>query len=232
MTEETSEINEFEINELYYNDLEEAKIDMEILKENGYKVNFRKIPIHDEAIEEDKDGYTLQISSDKSFTEVYNLIQQVKKQREKESYHHLFEERVSKMLNKDFFIISEEDIKKIIQEEFNYPDYNTKELQVLLKKMATTKDPLIIKGERDEEDWSISWEVWYFTTPSQLKIIFRDYIKDYPRLVFKYNYTASKKSGKGLIGNMKISLGQCISLLRNYNSHFINNQIKGENESE
>lgn len=151
-------------------------------------------------------------------------IKQIKEQ--EEAFNYLFNKRITEMLNKDFFLLSKEDMKKIIEFEFEYPDYNTKELNFLLNKMAFTKDPLIIKGKKEEQDWKISWDVMYFTSPTQLKIIFRDYIKDYPQLILNYNYVS--ETGRAIMGNTKISIGQCVSLLRNYNSSFINNKENKE----
>lgn len=206
-----------EINEFGYNDLEEAKEDLEILKEKGYNISFKEL-----SGDGDDWKYILEIYSNESFTEIYQLLERIKKERGDESFNTLFSKRLSEMLNKEFFLISKKDITKIVKEEFKYPDYNTEELRTLLNKMAITKEPLIIKGEKDEHDWKMSWQVRYFTSPTQLKILFRDIIHDYPQLLLNYNYTI-KKSGKGIIGNKKISLGQCVSLLKNYNSQFIDN---------
>lgn len=215
MTEQVKEGKAIEINEFGYNDFEDAKEDMEILKEKGYNISLKKLDG-----DEDDWKYMLEIYSNETFTEIYQLLEKIKKEREDESFTNLFNERLIEMLNKDFFIISEKDISKIVKEEFEYPNYDTKELRFLLSKMAFTKELVIMKGKRDEQDWKISWQVRYFTSPKQFKILFRDFLKDYPQLILHYNYTI-KESGKGVIGEKKISLGQCVSLLKNYNSFFV-----------
>jgi len=211
MAEQVKEVNEFG-----YSNLKELNEDMGILKERGYEVCWKSVGNGDD---DDDWKYILEVHSNETFTEIYQFLERIKKEREDKSFNNLFNERLLEMLNKDFFIVSEKNLDKIIQGEFKYPDYNTQELRFLLNKMAFTKELSIIKGERDEQDWKISWEVRYFTSPKQLKILFRDFLKDYPQLLLHYNYTL--KNGKGIIGEKRVSLGQCVSLLKNYNSHFV-----------
>lgn len=129
------------------------------------------------------------------------------------------EAKLKELLSKDLFVLTDEDIKKIVSCDFDYSPYNVDidKLNQLLFRIATANHPNILQIKFEDEAWDISLSIKFFTNPEQVKIIFRDFIQDYP--TFALDYSIQKKCESGQSGNSgfkKISMGRVLSLMKQF----------------
>jgi hypothetical protein len=131
-------------------------------------------------------------------------------------------ERIEEMLTKDEFIVTEEIRDEILHGDFKYPDFFDDSLRMLLSKILESKSHELLKGEHKDKDWEIQWNIHFFTSPKQLKLIFRDRIQNYPCFSLGYMYSEPFGNGSKGIGGFKlIEMGHCLSLIRHYKHEWL-----------
>jgi hypothetical protein len=126
------------------------------------------------------------------------------------------------ILTKHLFIPTNEEIQAMWQESFQYPDYNTQELKELLFRMAMADDTRIAHAESIDAEFKIELDLWFMTSPKQVKTFFQYKFNSYPFLSLWSKI--EKKSSLGRLASYNhraISLGEAVSLLKQFKFQWI-----------
>jgi hypothetical protein len=125
--------------------------------------------------------------------------------------------KMREILSKDLFIVDKQTVEQIIKCEYEYPNYNTPELKELLFRMAITTEAKIGETSYKDEEWDISLELWFATSPRQFKVIFQDRFEDYPFLFLIAKVGKQASFGTNyIVSQQPITLGRAVSLLRQF----------------
>ena len=116
----------------------------------------------------------------------------------------------------EFIIKSDAEVHAYMNEEKKFPTYNDEAMKLLINQMmlsTANENPVILKGVYKTDEFELKWDLWFFTSPRQLKIIFADRFRRYPQLNLSCHYT-NKFQNYGSMGNEMIDLQFAYALVR------------------